>query len=159
MARVFLSLVLALFALNTPAPAQDAERAVLAAGQAVFTAMATRDTAGLRRMLHPAAHLFATAERDGKSQARVSSADEFISQIGTYQGVPLERMWNPEVRVSGTIATIWTQYDFHTNGAFSHCGIDSFQFVKGPNGWLLTSINYTVVREPCPKNPAGPPSH
>jgi hypothetical protein len=139
------------------AVAQDPKAAVLAAGQAVFDAMAKRDTAALRRLVHPAGHLFATFERDGQPEARVSSANDFVTQIGSYPTVPLERMWDAEVRVSGTVATIWTQYDFHNNGVFSHCGIDSFQFVRGPDRWLLTSIIYTVVRDPCPKNPNGPP--
>ena len=68
-------------------------------------------------------------------------------------------MWNAEVRVSEGIATIWTQYDFHLGTAWSHCGIDSFQLVKTPGAWQVTSIIYTVVRPAsrCQPNPLGPP--
>src|SRR5256885_3716182 len=38
-----------------------------------------------------------------------------------------ERMWNPEVRIDGGIATLWTPYDFHVGPRFSHCGYDAFQ--------------------------------
>ena len=137
--------------------AAQRSKAVLAAGQAVFDAMGKRDTAELRRLLHPAVHLIATSERDGKPESRVSTLQDFLGQIGLSSAVPLERMWDAEVRVSGGIATVWTQYDFHRDGQFSHCGIDSFQFVQGADGWAVTSIIYTVVRDHCPKNPIGPP--
>ena len=149
-------LIAALAAFPVRAQAQDS-KAVLAAGQAVFDAMAKKDTVELRRLLHPAVHFIATTEREGKMVSRVSTLQDFVTQIGSMPGVPLERMWNAEVRVSGGIASIWTHYDFHMNGQFSHCGIDNFQFVRGDDGWLLTSITYTVVREHCPKNPIGPP--
>ncbi len=149
---------LAVFPVRAQAQAQAQDsKAVLAAGQAVFDAMAKKDTVELRRLLHPAVHFIATMERDGKTVSRVSTLQDFLTQIGSAAGVPLERMWNAEVRVSGGIASIWTHYDFHMDGKFSHCGIDNFQFVRGDDGWLLTSITYTVVREHCPKNPIGPP--
>lgn len=148
-------LLVAVAGLPARAMAQDT-RSVLAAGQAVFDAMTARDTAQLRKLMHPNAQLFATVERDGKPVSRVSSAQDFLNQIAAADGI-LERMWNAEVKVSGGIATIWTQYDFHVKGKFSHCGIDNFQFVRGEQGWLLTSIIYTVVQKDCPKNPMGPP--
>jgi hypothetical protein len=137
--------------------AQDQKAQVLAVGQSVFDAMARRDTAALRRVIHPAIALVAATEVDGKPEPRVSGLEQFLQQIAAFATVPVERMWNAEVRVSGPIATIWTQYDFHRGPEFSHCGIDSFQLVKTAAGWQVTGLIYTVVRENCPKNPAGPP--
>ncbi len=137
--------------------AQDQKAEVLRVGQAVFDAMARRDTAELRRVIHPAIVLVAAVETEGKPTPRVSGFQDFLGQIANAPTVPLERMWNAEVRVSGPIASIWTQYDFHRGTEFSHCGIDSFQLVKTTSGWQVTGLIYTVVRERCPKNPAGPP--
>jgi hypothetical protein len=148
---------LAALAAPTAIVGQDRKSEVLEAGQAVFEAMARRDTAALRRLIHPSITLFAAVQTDGQTELRTTWISQFLEQIANAAAIPLERMWNAEVRVSGPIATIWTQYDFHRGAEFSHCGIDSFQLVKTAAGWQVTGLIYTVVRERCPKNPAGPP--
>ncbi len=139
--------------------AQSAKDDVLRTGQAVFDAMARRDTVELKRLVHPAAQLIATAGTGDSAVASVSTRPQFLSQVATMAEVPLERMWNPEVRISGGVATIWTPYDFHVGSTWSHCGIDSFQLVRTGAGWQVTSIVYTVVRPAarCQPNPNGPP--
>ena len=62
-------------------------------------------------------------------------------------------MWNPEVRIDGAIATLWTPYDFHIGVRFSHCGYDAFQLARGERGWYVTAITYTVRPAPCPTPP------
>ena len=60
-----------------------------------------------------------------------------------------ERAFNPQVRVSGTLATVWAEYDFHFGQAFSHCGVDAVQLLKTAQGWRIMSIADTFVREGC----------
>ncbi len=153
---------LALVAGLVPARAgaqQSPKEEVLAAGQALFDAMGRRDTVALKALLHPAIHLIAATDVGDSVVARVSSRQEFLVQIATSATVPLERMWNAEVRVNGPIATIWTDYDFHRDREWSHCGIDSFQLVRVGSRWQITGLIYTIVRpaERCRKNPLGPP--
>jgi hypothetical protein len=140
------------------AGAQSSKEAVLQAGQAVFDAMARRDTAALRDLLHPMAHLMASVETADSTTVRAVTRDQFLAQVAAAPTM-IERMWNAEVKVSGTIASIWTQYDFHQGPNWSHCGIDAFHLVKTGRGWQVTSIIYTVVRDAarCPKHPLGPP--
>ncbi len=156
---LFLCLGFALGGWAAGAAAQSPKDVVLKTGQAVFEAMARRDTVDLKRLLHPAAQLIATIGAGDSATVRVSTRDQFLVQIATMATVPIERMWNAEVRVSDGVATIWTQYDFHLGTAWSHCGIDSFQLVRAPAGWQVTSIVYTVVRAAsrCKANPLGPP--
>lgn len=144
----------------TAAPAvraQDAKAEVLAVGQSLFEAMAKRDTSAIRRLMFPGAILVAAADDNGTPAPRASTLEQFIDQIAKIPYQPIERMWNAQVSVSGTIASIWTQYDFHRGAEFSHCGIDAFHLVKTPTGWQINSLIYTLVRDRCPKNPAGPP--
>ena len=150
---------LAFLGAAAPVAAQSSKDEVLKVGQAVFEAMARRDTVELKRLVHPAAHLIATLGSGDSATARVATRDQFLVQIATSATVPIERMWNAEVRVSEGIATIWTQYDFHLGTAWSHCGIDSFQLARTGAGWQVTSIIYTVVRPAtrCKPNPLGPP--
>ena len=151
-----LSLVVAVaLTAGEPVEAQDTSGPVIAAGQAVFDAMAARDTSRLRTLLHPMAHLIATVESGDSVVVRGTSLAEFLAAIARMGEAPHERMTRPEVKVSGAIATIWTPYDFHVGSTFSHCGVDSFQLVRTSHGWQVTSIIYTVVRPEarCQSNP------
>lgn len=156
---LLLSLALALIGRSGLLAAQSPKDDVLKTGEAVFAAMARRDTFALKRLVHPAAHLIATSGTGDSATARVSNRDQFLVQIATMATVPIERMWNAEVKVSEGIASIWTPYDFHLGTVWSHCGIDSFQLVKTAAGWQVTSIIYTVVRPTsrCKPHPLGPP--
>jgi hypothetical protein len=124
-----------------------------------FSAMRTRDTAALRSVLHAQAKLVALTPSADSVAVRISTADEFFGVIGSAPAVPLERMWNPEIRVDGPLATLWTRYDFHRGGEFSHCGTDSFQLARINGAWVVTALSYTVVRPAsrCEPSPLGPP--
>jgi len=116
MSRFPLLAILALLTVVAFGPrleAQDHKAKVLEVGQALFDAMSRRDTAALRKVVHPSLVLVAAAEVDGKPEPRISGTEQFLQQIANFPTVPIERMWNAEVRVSGTIAAIWTQYDFY----------------------------------------------
>ena len=52
---------------------------------------------------------------------------------------------------------VWAPYDFHVNGAFSHCGVDVFSLVRTAEGWRIAAVAYTVEREGCAPSPLGPP--
>jgi len=45
------------------------------------------------------------------------------------------------------IAVVWTPYEFHVNGEFSHCGVDAFSLVRIDGQWKIAGIVYTVERE------------
>lgn len=127
---------------------------VQAASQALFDALGSRDTAALRALMLPTGVFVASVDGD----VRVSDVDQITESLGSGGPALLERMWDPEVRVSAGIATVWTRYDFHRDGTFSHCGIDAFQLVKAADGeWRVASVIYTVQREGCAPSPLGPP--
>jgi hypothetical protein len=143
----------------TPAPPPRDDRVqVIAAVQSLFDAMEKPDIDLARKILMPDARLFGEAERDGKVVVRPSTGEAFIAGLSNpNRGRALERMWDPEVRVQGSIAQLWTRYDFHNNGTFSHCGIDAFGLVKTDDGWKIASVMWTVERTGCPSSPLGPP--
>ena len=88
---------------------------------------------------------------------RSSTFEEFSASLQKCGRQMLERMWTPQVRVHKGIASVWAPYDFWLNGAFSHCGIDSFDLAKTPEGWKLTGGIYTMERTGCAPSPLGPP--
>jgi hypothetical protein len=152
-------LLTGLLAAVTPASAQSDTDAVLQTAQALFDALAARDTAAYRALVEPEARTIRVLSRGDSAQINWGNNDDFVSSLARVGPSFLERMWEAEVRISGPIATIWTPYDFHLDGEFSHCGIDAFQLVKTPQGWRFASIMYTVIRaqEQCGDSPLGPP--
>jgi hypothetical protein len=139
--------------------AQDPDRAqVIAAVQTLFDAMEKGDTELASKTLMPEARFFSAAERDGKTTIRPLTGDAFVASLSNpARGRVLERMWNPDVRVQGAIAQLWTRYDVHINAAFSHCGIDAFGLVKTDDGWKIASAMWTVERTGCTPSPLGSP--
>jgi hypothetical protein len=151
-----LLMTLALLA-QTAAPAQtaDGDRAqIIAAVQSFFDSMEKADAELAKKVLVPDARFYSASERDGKVTVRPSTGEAFVSGFSNpNRAKALERMWDPEVRVHGPIAQLWTRYDFHSNGTFSHCGIDAFNLVKMDDGWKIASATWTVERTGCPPSP------
>lgn len=115
--------------------------------------MEVRDALAAKELFVPDAGLFALGT-NGKA-ARMPLID-FLDAIGSGKAVWKERMWDENVLVHGAIAVVWGPYDFHNNGAFSHCGYDSFSLLKTAAGWKITYISDTREKEGC-SNPYGPP--
>lgn len=128
--------------------------AVVAVVQRLFEAMASRDTVTARALLLPGSRLISL--RPGASP-RVQSDTAFIRSLAAAREQLLERMWNPLVRVHGGLAELWTPYDFHRGGRFSHCGVDAVTLVRGADGWQIAGIAYTVEPTGCAPSPLGPP--
>lgn len=131
------------------------EQQVVATVQKLFDAMAAHDSAAAAEITVPEGRVFAvlTTRDPGAS----TSLAQFAERLPTIKGAILERMWNPEVRLNGRLATVWAPYDFHRDGQRTHCGIDAVTLVKTPSGWKISGIQYTVVTEGCPVSPLGPP--
>jgi ketosteroid isomerase-like protein len=61
-----------------------------------------------------------------------------------------ERYWDPIVHVRGSIAIVWTPYEFWQDGKTSHCGIDVFEMVKEQDDWRIANMMWTVEPDACP---------
>lgn len=131
--------------------------AVLAVVQGFFDAMIRQDSVKARAALAPGAQL-SSVRAGGTGPVRFQSDSVFIVRIATSKQKLLERMWTPAVRVSGDIASVWTPYDFHIDGKFSHCGVDVFDLLRTSSGWKIVSVAYTVQPQGCAPSPLGPVS-
>ena len=121
------------------------EKAVLAVVQKFFDALAARDADAMRAVLTPEGRYYSV--RDG-AVAGASHA-ELAARLPAGKEKLLERMRNPRVTIRRGIAAVWTEYDFHRDGKFSHCGVDSFNLVKMPEGWRIAGLIYTVEPQGC----------
>lgn len=142
------------FACLSLAAADPEEKAVVDTVQKMFDGMTAHNAEAIKSVMTPDAR--AVGIRDGK-MGTPRSRDELAQGIAGGQTPILERMWNPQVLVRGKIANVWTEYDFHNNGKFSHCGIDTFLLLKTDEGWKIFSLTYTMETQGCKPSPLGPP--
>jgi hypothetical protein len=138
-----LPLAVALAATPRPSRAQDADRAaILATVQKVFDAMRTRDTALLSQAFDSTGRLVGVSGRGGAPSVGLTAPSQFGASIARAPAGDVwnERIFDPEVKVDGTVAQVWAYYTFHRNGTFSHCGIDAFMLVKVGTTWKITQL-------------------
>ena len=156
-------LVLLPCVLARPAGAQGAtsdSAAVVSVVQRLFDAMSKRDTVAARALLLPGSQFISVRPAAGNAPAatpRRQADTTFLRSLAAGRERLLERFWSPVVKVHGPLAEVWTPYDFHTDGKFSHCGIDAFTLLRTPSGWQIASIVYTVESTGCAASPLGPP--
>lgn len=134
----------------SPVRAQDAERsAVLATVQKLFTGMRTRDTAAIMEAFDSTARMVGVS-RDG-ARLTLTPPSSFAAGVARAKAGDVwnERIFDPEVRIDGNVAQVWTYYTFHLNGKFSHCGVDAFMLRKVGGTWKITQLADTQRREGC----------
>ncbi len=143
-----------------PARAQEAtgseRQAVLAAVDGLLEAMARRDVAASRRLLVPGAVFQSIRDAGTPGHPQLQGDSTYLRSLAADTSSLRERYWDPTTQIAGTLAQVWAPYDFHVNGAFSHCGVDSFILFKTANGWQIASISYTVKQQGCAPSPLGP---
>lgn len=149
MRRLLLIPALAAAALAQPAAAQSPEDDVLAVVQRLFDGMRAADTTMMRSTFHPEIRLVTTGERDGQPVAALVPVEQWLERVAGAQSVLDERIHDPEVRVSGGLATVWTFYTLHVGDRLSHCGYDAFQLARTADGWKITQVADTRQREEC----------
>ena len=140
----------------------DAEReAILAAVQGLFDALAAGDGEILREIMHPDV-LMHSVERaaDGTRSSSTSTRDQQIARLEGSEEALIERMWDPEVRVSGDLAMVWTPYDFYVGDDLSHCGADGLLLTRNEDeSWTIIALSWTRLQPPeCELHPDGPPA-
>jgi hypothetical protein len=152
---VFIGVACATMALGVPsaaraqATAPDERAAVLAVVDRLWEAMKTRDTAMARSVFDSSAMLSRVVTRNGEARVQLTPVSAFIEALGRATESWNERMFNPEVRIDGPLAIVWTEYDFHLGTQFSHCGVDAFQLLKTSAGWKVVALADTARRDGC----------
>ncbi len=148
-----ITIITLLLAVAAAAPAQappsPADPAILKTVERFFDAMRARDTVTLRTLVDSSARLVTALTRDGKPAVRSAGIQRFIQSVGGAQQLLDERIFEPEVRQDGNLATVWTRYAFYLGGTLSHCGYDAFQLARTEAGWKVVAIADTQRREGC----------
>jgi hypothetical protein len=153
MIRRLLVLFLALAAAPAIAqdPPSDADRqAVLATVDGLFAAMLARDGAAIMPLVEPEGLVTSiTADAEGGSRITSTTWSDFAARLPQAPAPIRERLFEPEIRIRGDLAMVWSRYDLFVGDTFSHCGTDLFELVRRDGRWRMFHITYTREREGC----------
>jgi hypothetical protein len=142
---------LALTTLPADVAAQDARAEVLVVLDVFFDGLRTKDAAKMATVIEPYTRLtLLRPSPTGGSQVMVMTAADFNARV-TAAGQPAldEVIRDPEVRIDGDLATVWTRYQVRINGAVSHCGTDAFHLARISNRWKIVNVSDTFTQEGC----------
>jgi hypothetical protein len=90
------------------------------------------------------------SEREGKVQVKTDKPSGFLKAVGTpHPEIWDERITFDQVLIDDNLASVWTSYQFYVGDKFSHCGVNSFQLVKGNEGWKIVYLIDTRRKENC----------
>lgn len=134
------------------ASAQDSEtEAVKTVIRQLFEGMKRGDSAMVKAVFYENAVLHtAGTTKTGETKLVSGGAAEFVTAVGKpHTDVWDERITFGSVLVDGSVASVWTPYQFFLGEKFSHCGVNSFQLFKSPGGWKITYLIDTRRKDNC----------
>ena len=147
-----LTLVILLSLISCVAWCQQSEtEAVKKVVNTMFEAMRKGDSSLLKSTFHKSMVLHSVGVRNGASVLSVESADDFAKAIGVpHKGIYNERIVFGDIKIDGSLASVWAPYKFYLDDKFSHCGVDVFQLMKTSEGWKIIYIADTRRKDNCP---------
>jgi len=130
---------------------------VIAVVASLFDAMRDGDASAIEAVVAPEVHII-VADAQGGVTVSTLRREAWAERLAGPPGAFDERMWAPEVRIDGDLATLWAPYSFRRNGELSHCGYDAFQLVRLDGRWRIVTVAYTRTTEDCDRfEPSSPP--
>ncbi|MEJ7831247.1 MAG: hypothetical protein WKF91_23780, partial [Segetibacter sp.] len=98
----------------------------------LFTAMKNADASMFQDAFTDSAVLQTIVKtKDGFVKIRTENVKEFAEFINKEQkGNADERITFESIKIDADLASVWTPYQFYYKGAFSHCGVNSFQLLR-----------------------------
>ena len=144
---LIVALILLSVGISVQAQTDDAKAAAQIASK-LFAAMKAKDADAIRALFLKDGQLVAIDKPrtgEGSSTTRVFTGDAFAKLIADSKGGELiEEMKDPEVKIFGDMALVYGKYTFHLGEKFSHCGVNSFQLARTPEGWKIANDASTL---------------
>jgi hypothetical protein len=107
-----------------------------------FNAFHQRDSIALKKVCSENLVLHSISESEKGPKFSIQKASDFFKSIAA---IPLsmkfeEKILSFKVQVDGSMAHVWTPYEFYVNDKLSHSGVNSFQLFKENDGWKVVYI-------------------
>ncbi|EJL70070.1 nuclear transport factor 2 family protein [Chryseobacterium populi] len=139
------TLLLSAFCFGQQSQNQEIEKPI----RNLFLAMKNADPELLKTVFSEGA-ILQTITKEGT--VKNEDIKDFVSSISKYSKNDLdERITIEAIHNDGSLASVFTPYQFYFKGQFSHCGANSFQLVKQNDGWKIQYLIDTRRKENCKK--------
>lgn len=131
--------------------AQTAEDSIKTTINTLFRAMKSGDASLFKNTFSDSAVLQTISRsKEGKTLVKTENVEEFAILVGQLKKDSAdERISFETIKMDGPLAMVWTPYNFYYNGAFSHCGVNSFQLVRFDRAWKIQYLIDTRRRTGC----------
>ena len=133
--------------------AQTAEDSIRTTIYTLFTAMKNGDASLFKTVFSDSAVMQTIIRnKEGQTLVKTESVNKFASFVGQLKKDSAdERIRFETIKLDGPLAIAWTPYNFYYNGAFSHCGVNSFQLVRFEGKWKIQYLIDTRRKQGCDK--------
>jgi hypothetical protein len=132
-------------------PKDEATRSVLATIETLLKAIREGDAASAATVMHPD---YRVASWQGSASERhlfLDTRDKELAAIGKLKRAEWEvRFRKSRVSIDQNgMANVWAKYEFYSFGKLHHCGFESYELFRTPEGWRI--INFSDTDTPVPR--------
>lgn len=137
MRQLFILLFLG-FSLSISAQESDIKKSI----STFFEGLQTGDTLKIQTICHKEMKLQSIMEKNAVGKLSFESNEEFYKSIGSLpKDLKIEeRLLSYKIQVDGSMAQVWTPYEFYINDKLSHIGTNSFTLLLENNIWKIVHI-------------------
>lgn len=108
----------------------------------IFDGMRESDTAKMAPYMHPNVKMQSlTVDENSNKVSELNGASAWLNAVANNNGA----IWNEQIdhlriQSDGAVASAWMDYKFYLGDKLSHCGVNSFQFIKIDEKWKIIYI-------------------
>jgi hypothetical protein len=110
--------------------------------QDVFDGMRESDTSKMAPYMYSDVKMQSlSVDENGNEISQLNGASGWLNAVAQNKGaIWNEQIDNLRIKSDGAVATAWMEYKFYLGDDLSHCGINSFQFIKINEKWKIIYI-------------------
>jgi uncharacterized protein (TIGR02246 family) len=124
---------------STASDTVDVQHVIDAYHQAVLT----HDGARLAQLFIPQGSLFLKAKKPDAQKVGVGSVADFAKLVSTSKASLDPTHTNLQINSDGTIASVYFDFVFLTDGKENNRGSETWVLVKGSDGWRIAAITFS----------------
>ena len=133
--------ILLFFGFSVGISAQE-ETAIKQTISTFFEGLQTGDTLKIQSVCHKEMKLQSIMEKNTVGALSYQSNSDFYKSIAAIpKNLKIEeRLLSYNIQVDGTMANVWTPYEFYVNNKFSHKGVNAFTLFKDNDQWKIVYL-------------------
>ena len=123
----------------------DPSKTVLATIEALMKAVREGDAISAAAVLHPAYRVASWQGSGSERHLFLDTREGELAAIGKLRRGEWDvRFLNTRVSIDPNgMANVWAKYEFYSFGELQHCGIESYELFRTPEGWRVVNFSDT----------------